>query len=127
MDSVMESNLFPSRITWESWKNGRKIIHRDSKGRFLKDNFSMPLNWIPFGHKVKKETRDKISKKLIGVPLTEIRKKHVSIATKRANWKWAKGCKHGIVPISSCRECMRERLKEWRHKVGINKGYYKND
>jgi len=107
--------------TWESWKIGRKLIHRDDNGKFAKNNFHAPEEWKNYGRAFTKKVRQKISNTLKGVPFTEKRKRNISKATKAANYKWAKGCKHGVIPITDCRECKNAYQRKWREE---NREYF---
>jgi len=106
--------------TWERWKISRKIVHRDNNGRFAKGNFHVPEDWKQYGRVFSKEVREKISKTLKGMPFTNKRKRNISRATKAANYKWAKTCKHGISPLYKCKECFRkshiESLRRFRKR-----------
>ena len=107
---------------WEDWKDKRRWIKRNNRGQFMKGNFHTNkkhrrnISLAQKGRIVLEETKIKISNKLKGLKFSKKRKRNISIGTKKANYKWAKGCKHNIVPISNCRECMNNRLREWRAK-----------
>jgi len=105
---------------WEIWNNKRKIIHRNSKGQFVKGNFHMPEEWINFGHKVSKETRKKISASLKGISLTEKRKKNISIGTIKGMKDFSKTCKHGIKPKYECKICYKFGREYYRKLRGVN-------
>jgi len=45
--------------TWEYWKNGKVIVHRNSEGQFIKGHRHYPSSWIK---PLTKEAREKISK-----------------------------------------------------------------
>lgn len=99
---------------WESWKGKREWVIRDNLGRFLKGNLHISINHKKAisearkGWKYSDITKNKISNKLRGMPFTSKRKKNISLATKKASYKWAKTCRHGITPLYKCEECNRE-------------------
>lgn len=105
--------------TWETWVNGRKLIHRKSNGQFDENNFHTPKSWRRFGHIVTKETREKIRETLKGQSFTEKRKKNISKGTRESFKKYSKVCPHGIIPIYKCKKC-NSQYRQFLIRKGVN-------
>jgi len=75
---------------WEDWKDKRRWIKRDNKGRFLKGNFHTSEKHrkaVSEGNKgriLSKETKRKISNSLKGLKFSKKRRENISKATKEA-------------------------------------------